>query len=423
MSNKESLLNKIESKYILRKIISNAYCDMKSIFKLTKYNKKLLNKLDLNIEDHYNYKLKIKIEKNKNSLIMFWLSSDIYMIILVLIYMIMFYSKGAFNQKILKKEYNEKKKRFVDIMDNYILLAYLVFIIIFQILNFLIFNRSKIFITGQKNFIFFLVKSLVEIIHYICYIIKYKYTTQIIKKEYLKSQWFYKFDITLIVFMTLFISYYFIFLIYVIICFFQNDLELSDQRTFYLNQIQRFKINEFQLPSKFDKLNKKEQYEFIFKKENIEKYEYILNANQILLINKINDIRDNYNIPKLKYNTTECLPDFIVNEKTELVFNEEKYIHKISDNLYIFNYPKNEFQNLLYTTEIISILTNDYLDSINILEKNSIELISIYNCNNINKPNMNNNHRRIISLDIKETNIINTEDNLKDLNLDVTDIK
>jgi len=423
MSNKESLLNKIESKYILRKIISNAYCDMKSIFKLTKYNKKLLNKLDLNIEDHYNYKLKIKIEKNKNSLIMFWLSSDIYMIILVLIYMIMFYSKGAFNQKILKKEYNEKKKRFVDIMDNYILLAYLVFIIIFQILNFLIFNRSKIFITGQKNFIFFLVKSLVEIIHYICYIIKYKYTTQIIKKEYLKSQWFYKFDITLIVFMTLFISYYFIFLIYVIICFFQNDLELSDQRTFYLNQIQRFKINEFQLPSKFDKLNKKEQYEFIFKKENIEKYEYILNANQILLINKINNIRDNYNIPKLKYNTTECLPDFIVNEKTELVFNEEKYIHKISDNLYIFNYPKNEFQNLLYTTEIISILTNDYLDSINILEKNSIELISIYNCNNINKPNMNNNHRRIISLDIKETNIINTEDNLKDLNLDVTDIK
>jgi len=61
MSNKESLLNKIESKYILRKIISNAYCDMKSIFKLTKYNKKLLNKLDLNIEDHYNYKLKIRI--------------------------------------------------------------------------------------------------------------------------------------------------------------------------------------------------------------------------------------------------------------------------------------------------------------------------------------------------------------------------
>ena len=92
MLNKESLLNKIESKYILRKIFSFEYCDMKSVFKIIKYNKKLLNKLDLNIEAHYNYKCKIQKRKNylvKLFIILFYY--DICMFILYLIYMIMFY--------------------------------------------------------------------------------------------------------------------------------------------------------------------------------------------------------------------------------------------------------------------------------------------------------------------------------------------
>ena len=56
-----------------------------------------------------------------------------------LVYIILFYVKGKFNDENLKLGYNVKKKKFVDFMDNYILLAYFGFIIasmIFIILYF-----------------------------------------------------------------------------------------------------------------------------------------------------------------------------------------------------------------------------------------------------------------------------------------------
>lgn len=61
-----SLLSRIHSKYILKNILSLAYSDMKSIFKLIKYNKSLMDKIDINkekIKEHFNYNLKIEIKK------------------------------------------------------------------------------------------------------------------------------------------------------------------------------------------------------------------------------------------------------------------------------------------------------------------------------------------------------------------------
>ena len=45
-----SLLSKIKSKYILQDILSLAYDKIKSALKLIKYNKSLLNRLDINIK-------------------------------------------------------------------------------------------------------------------------------------------------------------------------------------------------------------------------------------------------------------------------------------------------------------------------------------------------------------------------------------
>ena len=64
-----SLLDKIKSKYILKKILCLAYEDMKPVLKLVKYNKSLLNKLDINIKENYIYEIKRKIERNQ---IFFW---------------------------------------------------------------------------------------------------------------------------------------------------------------------------------------------------------------------------------------------------------------------------------------------------------------------------------------------------------------
>ena len=51
----------------------------------------------------------------------------------------MFYVRGKFNDKNLEKGYDKKKKNYVDvdIMDNYILLIYLIFILIYYLLDIL----------------------------------------------------------------------------------------------------------------------------------------------------------------------------------------------------------------------------------------------------------------------------------------------
>ena len=126
MNEKSSLLSKINSKYILKAILSLAYGDMKSVLKLTKYNKCLLNKLDINFKDYFKYEIEIKTDINENDILMISISLalGIFWLIIYLIYIILFYLRGTFNDKNLKEGYSEKKKDFVYFMDNYILLAY-----------------------------------------------------------------------------------------------------------------------------------------------------------------------------------------------------------------------------------------------------------------------------------------------------------
>ena len=78
MEEKKSLLNKIRSKYILKKILTIAYGDMKSVLKLTKYNKSLMDKIDINmkkLEDYYQYEIEKK-ELNYYLKIKFYIKSS-----------------------------------------------------------------------------------------------------------------------------------------------------------------------------------------------------------------------------------------------------------------------------------------------------------------------------------------------------------
>lgn len=58
-----SLLAQIKSKYILQQVLSLAFGEMKTVIILVKYNKSLLNKLDINIKDNYKYVIETKIKK------------------------------------------------------------------------------------------------------------------------------------------------------------------------------------------------------------------------------------------------------------------------------------------------------------------------------------------------------------------------
>ena len=52
MDDNSYLLNTVKSKFILQKILSLAFNDIKSVLELTKYNKSLNNKLGINIKDY-----------------------------------------------------------------------------------------------------------------------------------------------------------------------------------------------------------------------------------------------------------------------------------------------------------------------------------------------------------------------------------
>ena len=419
MDEKSNLLNRIKSKFILQKIISMAFSDIKSVLELTKYNKSLNNKLGINIKNYYQYNSIIKITKNFLSNDMFFcqLLYEAIIILLFLIYIIIFYVKGTFNNDNLKKEYSAEMKRFVDFMNNYILFAYLGFIVISFLLKILFLFR-KIFLKGNIKRIYTLLIFIVNLAYFIVLFIKCICTIKIIDENLLKSQlirdsnsiWFLYLDLCTIIFTIINIFFQFAL---IIICFQKRG---DDIKELFLIQINRININDFKLPSNLDNLNEKAKNEFIFNKNNMKKYEYKLNENQIDLITKINHIRQQNNVPKLKYEEKEKLPDFIINKKTELIFYKKESIYKLSKNFYVFKYPKNEFKNNLNDKDIINILTIDFLDRINIIEQDYIEFVSIYHniyINEINNSNNNINEPHIyINIRSPEINFDNSKDKI-----------
>ena len=299
MEKKPSLLNQLKSKYILQDILSLAYGDIKSVLKLIKYNKNLINRIDINIKDYYNYKYKVKIEKNDKILFLgLMIIHIIFVFIPHLIYIICFFTIGTFNDKNLKEGYDKKKKSFVDFMDNYILLVYFLLIIISYILNILFNIYGIIYLKCFYKTAFFTIFYLVDLSHYILLIIKYSFTQKIMKEELLKEvsisnlNWFYHLDEFLKIFIPYFFLTPFIYLCAFSCCYNDDCRDLARVKRFgVLLEINGIKIKEFELASEFGGLDEKSKNEFVFKKANIEDYIYELNENQINTINKINDIR------------------------------------------------------------------------------------------------------------------------------------
>ena len=73
-----------------------------------------------------------------------------------MIYLILYNERGKFNGIILPEEYDKGMKKFVDIMDKYILPIYFVIIIISIILNILLCLTDLFFLQSEENkFLFY----------------------------------------------------------------------------------------------------------------------------------------------------------------------------------------------------------------------------------------------------------------------------
>ena len=379
----KSLLINIKSKDNLKQIFLYSYFDFKSVLKLIKYNKSLQNKLDINIKNYnVNYKYQKKIERNGGFFIILSLSNifnKIIMLIFFLIYLILFFAKGSFIDDNTKKDYDINKKKFIEKMNNS-LIGYLIFILISILWSFLCLIRKITFKAATKLIIFILI-LLIDLIYYILLCIKYKYSNDIILKDENNRSvdcWFMNFDLPILVIIP---TFYITFLL--LICCIQKCKfdKIGDEITLILKQFKGVNIIDFELPLNFECLNKKEKNNLILKITG--NYHYKLNKNQINIIKKINEIRGKKNIPLLKYNIIEAIPDFIINEVTEVKFYSYKNNFRLKNYLYLFRYEKNEFQNFFENSEILSIITNDLLNEIIIIEQNNIEYISIYNSSHL----------------------------------------
>ena len=426
MKKMPSLLNQIKSKYILQNIFTFAYGDIKSVLRLIKYNKNLIKRLNININDFYEYKLITgNIKKSDDGIVlasMIFVIEFLILYIAYMIYIIMYYKHGTFNDNNLREGYDKNKKNFVDIMNKYILLSYFLYKIATNILTIVLFCCESIKLIGLIKVMLLLFFWLVDLSHNIFYIIKFRYVRKLMKKELLKKldkgktsilTWFYSFDLALIVFMSVKIAIYSLFLLGLGV----DPKDIDDIKRDILIELNGIKINDFYFYDSFEK----SKNELIYKKENIEKYEYELNDNQINLIHKINDIRRQNNVPELKYFKHEKLPCYLINPKPQLIFYQKQNIYKISNDLYIFKYPKNELQILLNNKEIINIIKNDFLNEINVIEQYNNEIISIYNNRTINNINKLNNNIAINNIELIPI-IINSENKLKNEFIGLSDV-
>jgi len=302
-----------------------------------------------------------------------------------------------------------------------------VVVILFILINFLLIFHKTIALTGYKKFLLFLSSLLIYSTFYILFIHKFTYS------KFEESSLF-SFEIIFLSIFTVNILFF-----YCILSLILWDMKnYNDIRRIFVKQIKGINIIDYELPPEFYNLSEKEKYASIFKKQNIKHYNYKLNDNQINLINNINDIRKQYNLSTYKYSKIEKLPEFLINEKTELNFYRNENIYKLNEELFIFKYSKNKFQKFLNNKELLNIITNDLLNKIYIIEQNNLEFTCFYN-RDISKKSINwkrfkeeskpenihlNIHSNRININIIDNYIANTEDKLKDKsdNLNVTEI-
>ena len=130
-------------------------------------------------------------------------------------------------------------------------------------------------------------------------------------------------------------DYFFIFLnlFYIYFIFFNTKKFFEESGThvkkiyniYNLISFSNIHILNYILPYNFENLSKKERKELILK--NCKEYQYDITDEQKNLINEINTFRDGNDIPQLKFDRENKIPEFIFEKPSEMIlFPRRKYI-------------------------------------------------------------------------------------------------
>lgn len=164
-------------------------------------------------------------------------------------------------------------------------------------------------------------------------------------------------------------------------------------------------------------MKKIERKKFVLK--NINNYSYKFDENLEFMINMyINEIRNKYYLPDLIINKNISLPDFIINEPFDLIFNSEKNVFELSKNVFLIKYknikdkdecnfgdiPIKEFNDYFANNQtILNIIKNKELNEILAINQDNIYFFLIYeSCSYKNKNNQIYNNEKFIFKNVYE---------------------
>ena len=383
-------INKMKNDYILKSLFS--YINYNKILDLAKINKNLQTRLGITLEN-YEYKLNYPnyvYVKEKNIVLSRFIGYDLSPIVVStitilmaclcfpydLIYSILLISLKTFNDNNLKDDYNQSELKIIKIIN------YCMFILDSSIIGFTFlcifyiipldedYGLKKLF-----KFILMVFFNLINLLSEGCAIWKLVLSYKI-KKGGVK--WFMVMDYIFIVFNFIY-SVYFI----IITLFFYglSGQDIVNRYKYYLLSFDNIKINEYELPDDFEKMNKKERKNYIL--QNIDNYENNITDKQNELIDLINNLRREKDVKELEKDNNKTIPKFIMKKPAELLLMPTKNIFKLSNKKYIPKHPLNEFEKLIVdkNKNIVDILLKDNLNHIQIVNQNGIEYIFVFESN------------------------------------------
>ena len=407
MEKKSNVLN-INNIDKLKVIFS--YLDSQYILKLIKYNKKIQNELGIKLEnyknnlnnpkyiiqkeidyedrDFYHFHYKKPEEFNGEAELglfgLIFCSTFIYFIY-ILVYSLLLFFKNSFNENnTLKEKYKEKSNTIHNInLSLFGLILYIIIGFILFIILLLCENDNNNYKRDWRNIIKIILKillilyNLIIILFEILIIWKLILSYEIIKGNII---WCMIMDYIFLIFnfiYILFILYMtYLYIYYYIIHY--DEYFYFNNITYSITSLNNIKIKKFKVSEDFIEMAENEKKKFLL--DNYNNMEYMNSVEEKNLINLINEFREKNNLPKFLVNNSFKLPNYIIKQPSEIMINPQQNLFEKSNKKYLFRYPIGEFEKNFNNEnpDIISVLLNKNLNSLQIITKDNIEFIYVY---------------------------------------------
>ena len=383
-------LSRISNNYNLKLLFS--YLDSNRILKIVKNNKKLQNKLNINIENYkkksefpkYEFIDNINVERipmrshflggdsdGECARCISTCTTSIFFIYL-LIYAILLITLDTFDDSNTKKNYDKSLENIINKINIYLFILIGCLIVSWAILFFFIYIKC-FYDYGFKKIlksILIIIINIIPLVFEGLVIWKLVISYKIIEGD---IPWFMKMDYA-------FLSINFVHILFsiclTVIFFIKSGSKISVTHECYLTSFNNMNIQRYDLPDNFSNWTEKERKKFVLYKFNQFSYEDI----KVFLDPFINIYRQQLNIPELKSDEDGKIPNFIINEPSEIMLYPEKNIFKLSNKEYLFKFSFNEFRNKIWKKdkEVLDILLKDnleYIKYIKISEKDEYFLV------------------------------------------------